>query len=176
MWRCVLLLLALVSCRERPVLKTAPPKPVVAAAPDAHTPKRPRKPRRRLPPPLRPSTQVGPPAKGLRDTPCDVLVNRVCALLSEGAEECTEARARVDQRPTRVDDDACAEALDWFRMNVEETKRGREPCSLLVDVKCRSYGDESNACGAARSDVAHLKPALHRGACLAELLMFMAFR
>ena len=176
MWRGVLIVLLLAGCRYRVVAPFAKPAQAATAAPDAGGPKKPRKPRRRLPPPLRPSTQEGPPSAELHDTPCDVLVNRVCALLSEGAEECTEARGRVDQRPPRVDDDACAEALDWFRINVEEIKRGRQPCALLKDVKCKSFGEDSSACVMAKGDVAHLKSEMHRNACLAELLMFMAFR
>ncbi len=128
-------------------------------------------PRKRLPPPLRPNASRR--AGGSSDAeirPCAELVNKVCALLSEGAEECGEARGRIERRPGTVRDERCERALEWYFSHVEQAKRVK-PCMLLADAKCKAFGAASNSCVNARADVAHLKGELGR-ACLAELLLF----
>ena len=150
--------------------KEAPPPIVEVEAPDVFS-EPPPKPtvRRRLPSPLAPGKQRR--KEGDRGgSACQELVNQVCALLSEGAEECAEARTRLARRPQSVDQPTCKEALNWYRVRVEEAKRKR-PCRLLAEVKCGAYGEDSMACAGARADVTHMSRSLPNG-CEAELLLF----
>ena len=100
-------------------------------------------------------------------------MNKVCALLSEGAEECAEARRHINAQSGTVQEQRCTSALNWYQKHVEDVKR-RSVCGLLADVKCRAYGEEATSCVNARADVAHLSKTLSL-ACRAELLLFKAF-
>lgn len=150
------------SAPRGPVQKKVPPRKAEAARPK-------RKPRRPLPP-LGPPKQGGRSLSDVDEEPCSDLVNKVCAILSEAAEECSEARSRLERRPGTVDSNRCQTALRWFQTNVEEARRPR-PCRLLAEAKCRRFGEDSTACVNARSDVRYMSKKL-KTPCRAELLLF----
>jgi hypothetical protein len=130
-------------------------------------------PQRRMPPPLRPRMWTQPVVDRTRETSCTVLVNKVCAILSEGAEECTVARRRLERRPHTVSEPRCLSALNWFRNRVEKRKRVWE-CKLLAQAKCTAYGDESIACATATARLGRRekKTPMRQAACRADLLLF----
>lgn len=130
--------------------------------------------RRRLPPPLRP--RAPEPQLGAEQdaSPCSMLVTKVCSLLSERAEECTEARRRVWNRPGTIRQERCEEALEWYRIKIDEARRPR-PCQLLAAQKCENHGEGSAACINARADVEHLASKRHH-MCRAELLLYHGLR
>lgn len=177
LWTTILLLsLMLSGCRrariQTPGLTSDPPDAgvVVDAGP------KPKKKRRRLPPPLRPEGSRREHTEEVT-RPCTILVNHVCALLSEGAEECTEARTRIHRRPGTVKDQRCTQALEWYRKHIEDAPKRRRirPCKLLAVAKCAVYGKDSAGCAHAKSDIAHLAKTLDH-ACRADLLLFKGFR
>ncbi len=130
--------------------RTTKPKPKSDEAEPVERPAPPPKPeRRRLPPPLAPAGASS--TADAEQQPCSELVNKVCALLSEGAEECGEARGRVERRPGTVRQSQCASAIDWYIEKVERPRRVR-PCVLLAEAKCRAWGQDSTACVNARAD------------------------
>ena len=147
--------------------------PSAQAKDDALAPpiKKPR--RQRLPAPLRPNR---PPVVEESDAPlpCTIVVSRVCSILTEGAEECAEAR---QQLLGIVDTEAqarCGSALAWYEKRFAEERRPR-PCALLADVVCRQAGPSSIQCKRAKDEVPLLrKTMLH--ACKAGILMALATR
>jgi len=124
---------------------------------------------RRVPPPLGP--RVGESAGATDDEvrPCLLLVNRLCALLSEGAEECGQARNRVVRRAGTVSEKRCESALAWYHINVENVSTVRA-CNLLARETCRDSGAESRRCANARLDAEQLRGE-YDSACLAQLLL-----
>jgi len=130
----VLVVLWTVACNRSESPGTSPPKKVpaqAAATGEAAGPPTEARRRRRLPPPLRPNAYQGLQPQDTDIRPCTELVNKVCALLSEGAEECGEARSRIERRPGTVRDDQCERALSWYFKHVEQAKRVL-PCALLA--------------------------------------------
>jgi hypothetical protein len=126
--------------------------------------------RRRLPPPLR---AIGPAGQtdDADQSPCSELVIKVCSLLTEGADECSAARARVERRPGTILQGRCSSAMEWYVSRVERPRRRVNGCRLLARAKCQAWGEESMACENARHDADRIKGELGRG-CLAELLLF----
>ncbi len=129
-----------------------------------------RRPRKRLPPPLRPP-DPSMARKVSRDSPCALLVSRACALVTEGSEECAEARIDLAEHGDAGREERCATTMEWFRGRIEESKKVK-PCVLLADVVCATSGPDSEDCRVTREDSAKLKDDLHRQACLAALLLF----
>ena len=168
-----LLLLSAVAigCRRdaTPALRgVAPPEPELVGPPEPDARARPRW--RKPPAPLLPSWQRVGRARSQDIAPCAVLANRVCGILSEGAEECIVARDRVRRQPRSLEGTRCQAALTWFRENVEEA-RHPDPCSLLRAKKCARLGPEHAEC----KDLKRLLPRsdkdLKRRVCEAELLL-----
>jgi len=130
---------------------------------------------RRLPAPLMPRSR---PVSGFteeRERPCDGLVDRVCALLGPGSEECGEARNRLERRGRDFREDRCQAALDWDRTQFEGARRGR-PCRILAAALCQKSGAESSNCAAATERAS--KGGLDgrsKAACQADLLLLKAF-
>ena len=151
--------------------KSPAPKNKTEATPPrkAKTKRRPK-----LPPPLRPQYGDRSDLGDSPNRPCSVLVNKVCALLSEGAEECGEARSRLRNRPATLDQEQCREALTWFGQKIERNRR-TEPCALLVGVTCRTFGQNTPSCANAKLDWKSMrKPKVRKAmgpACSANLLL-----
>jgi hypothetical protein len=129
--------------------------------------------RKRLPPPLRPQTHVNRESPEHQEQPCALLVNKVCALLSHGAEECIQARSRLHRRPGSLHQEQCASALRRYRVQVEDSRHAK-PCRLVAQTKCRAYGKDALGCINAKSDAGYLSGTIIR-ACKAELLLFTGF-
>jgi len=166
------LVLALTSCRK----KTAPKaEKVVQKAKAVATGERQktRPVRKRLLPPLRPRTGISRESREEQEQSCALLVNKVCALYSQGAEECRQARRRLRRRPGSLHQEQCSSALRWYRIQVEDSQFV-QPCRLVVKEKCRAYGKDSPGCASAKSDTGSAGLGLDR-ACKAELLMFKGF-
>ena len=130
---------------------------------------------RRLPAPLMPRSR---PVSGFseeRERPCDGLVDRVCALLGQGSEECGEARNRLERRGRDLREDRCQAALDWYRTHVEGGRRSR-PCRTLAAAQCRRNGMDSTSCVTAteRANKGGLDER-SKAACHADLLILKAF-
>jgi hypothetical protein len=130
---------------------------------------------RRLPAPLMPRAR---PVSGFaeeREHPCDGLVDRVCALLGQGSEECGEARNRLERRGPDLREDRCQGALDWYRTHVEGGRRSR-PCRTLAATLCQKNGPATNSCVTATE---RAKKGGHdersKAACRAELLLMKGF-
>ncbi|MFT5432493.1 MAG: hypothetical protein ACI9OJ_003192 [Myxococcota bacterium] len=161
-----------VNSRLDRIAAAAPPEPERVAVPDAGAADVPvvRKKRERLPSPLRPRsrpTHVAPDAGGA--SACTQLVNKVCLLLTEGSEECGEARDRL-KHPRHLQQDRCLETLEWYEKRVENPKRVR-PCRLAAQIKCRVYGSDSPLCKQAKRDFKLMRKRLGH-ACKADLLLF----
>lgn len=127
----------------------------------------------RLPAPLRPQRQAaGPEADAPQ--PCTIVASRICSILTEGAEECAEAR-QVLPSLENVDAQArCAKALGWYERRFSDERRTK-PCALLADVVCRQAGQNSVQCKRAKEDIRLLRKTIQH-ACKAGILMTLAFR
>ncbi len=127
--------------------------------------------RRTLPPALTPKSKSGTAFASDNEEPCGVLTDRVCALLGQGAEECSMARSRVKRRARSVSHDRCQRTLDWYRLHTDDGRRGHA-CRHLSNTVCRLYGVESTEC-----DVANTRAARgnlserEKSTCWAELLL-----
>ncbi|HIA01937.1 MAG TPA: hypothetical protein EYN66_08510 [Myxococcales bacterium] len=168
------LLLALMTsaCRGRERAPETSPTASTAVKVGApvKTAKKIRRVRKRLPPPLKPHTYSNRENADHQEQPCALLVNKVCALLSQGAEECTQARARLQRQAVSLHQEQCASALRWYRAQVEDVSIVR-PCRLVAKTKCRAYGRDSARCASAKLDASRMNAGMAR-ACKAELLLF----
>ncbi|MEC8023824.1 MAG: hypothetical protein VX223_07790 [Myxococcota bacterium] len=126
----------------------------------------------RLPPPLRPASTVAPP-EAEAPMPCTIVVSRICSILTEGAEECAEARQRLRRLDDTEAQSRCAHALAWYEKRFSEERRPR-PCALLADVVCRKSGQHSIPCRRAKDEVPFLRKTMQH-ACKAGILVTLAF-
>lgn len=126
-----------------------------------------------LPAPLKPHRPEAAPESDAPE-PCTIVVSRICSILTEGAEECAEARQMLPQL-NNVDAQArCADALAWYERRFSDERRTK-PCALLADVICRKAGPKTLQCQRAKEDVRLLKKTIQH-ACKAAILMTLALR
>ena len=140
---------------------------------DATAPKQAKKKRVRLPAPLRPQ-KMGTAPESDAPQPCTIVVSRICSILTEGAEECAEARNALAQAENVDAQTRCANALAWYERRFSDERRTK-PCALLADVVCRQAGQNSVQCKRAKEDIRLLRKTIQH-ACKAAILMTLALR